>query len=125
MTSCVYSGRYTGSYTIQAKQKEENIKEISIDFINQLADKNSLIKDKKFNGIDTLGFLGKPYHYFKFWFEQGDSSTIVKLDYWGISGSRKTQPYKNLFNELNDFMQKKFIIVEQNIKGQNNLKTKK
>ena len=125
MTSCFYSGKYLATYSVQNKQADKNVKEISINFINQLADKNSLSKDPKFNGIDTLGFYGQPYHYFKFWFEQGDSSTIVKLDYWGTFGSRKNQPYKDLFNELNDFMKANFIIIEQDVKEENNVKTKK
>jgi hypothetical protein len=124
LTSCFYSGKYIATYTVQNRQADQNAKEISIDFINQLADKNSLSKDPKFNGIDTLGFYGQPYHYFKFWFEQRDSSTIVKLDYWGTFGNRKNQPYKDLFNELNDFMKMNFIIVEQDIKEDNNSKTK-
>ena len=125
LTSCFYSGKYIATYTIQNKQTDKNAKEISIDFINQLADKNSLSNDPKFNGIDTLGFFGQPYHYFKFWFEQRDSNTIVKLDYYGTFGSRKNQPYRDLFNELNDLMKANFIILEQDIKEENNARTKK
>lgn len=125
LTSCFYSGKYIAAYTVQNRQPDQNAKELSIDFINQLAAKNSLNKDPKFNGIDTLGFYGRPYHYFKFWFVQRDSSTIVKLDYWGTFGSRKKQPYKDLFNELNDFMKRNFIIIEQDIKEENNSKTNK
>ncbi len=125
MTSCFYSGKYIATYTIQNKQTDKNVKEISIDFINQLADKNSLSKDPKFNGIDTLGFYGQPYHYFKFWFEKGDFSTDVKLDYWGTFGSRKKIPYKDLFNEMNEFMEANFIIIEQEINEENNSKNDK
>jgi hypothetical protein len=125
MTSCFYSGKYIATYNVKNRQVDQNTKEISIDFINQLADKNSLTKDTKFNGIDTLGYYGQPYHYFKFWFEQRDSSTIFKLDYWGTFGSRKKQPYKDLFLELNDFMNENFIILEQDIKEEYNAKTKK
>ncbi|WP_125869929.1 hypothetical protein [Williamwhitmania taraxaci] len=124
MTSCFYSGKYFASYTVQNKQTDKNAKVISIDFLNQLADKNSLTKDSKFDGIDTLGFYGQPYHYFKFWFEQIDSNTIVKLDYYGVYGSRKNQPYRDLFSELNDFMKTNFIIIEQDIKEENNAKKK-
>lgn len=125
MTSCFYSGKYIAGYTVQNRQEDQNAKEISIDFINQLATKNSLSKDPKFNGIDTLGFYGQPYHYFKFWFEQRDSNTIVKLDYYGNFGSRKNQPYRELFIELNDFMKANFIIIDHDIKEENNARTKK
>lgn len=125
LTSCFYSGKYIATYTVQNKNKDKNTREITIDYINQLADKNSLSKDPKFNGIDTLGFYGQPYHYFKFWFEQKDTTnTIVKLDYWGTFGSRKKKPYKDFFNELDTFMQKNFIIIEHEIKEENNSKTK-
>jgi hypothetical protein len=125
LTACFYSGKYIGTYTVKNQQTEKNAKEISIDFINQLAVKNSLSIDPKFNGIDTLGFFGQPYHYFKFWFEQKDSNTIIKFDYYGVYGSRKNQPYHDLFKELNDFMKANFVIIEQDIKEDNNAKTKK
>jgi len=118
LTSCVYSAKYVATYTVQDKNK--NTKEITIKFINQLADKNSLSKDTKYNGIDTLGFYGRPYHYFKFWFDQKDNNVVVKLDYWGNFGSRKNKPYQDFFNELNDFMKENFIIIEQDIKEENN-----
>ena len=116
LTSCFYSGKYLATYTIQNK----NNKAISIDFINKLADKYALSKDSKYNGIDTLGFYGDPYHYFKFWFEQKDTNTILKLDYVGTFGKRKNKPYKNLFNEFNVFLKENFIIIEQDIKEENN-----
>lgn len=125
LTSCFYSGKYIGTYTVKSQHIERNEKEITIDFINQLADKYSLYKDSKFNGIDTLGFFGDPYHYFKFWFEQEGSNTIIKLDYHGTFGSRKKQPYRDLFIELNDFVKANFIIIEQDIKEENNARTKK
>jgi hypothetical protein len=125
LSSCFYSRTYIATYTIQNNQTDNKIKEISIDFINRLAEKNSLSKDTKFNGIDTLGFYGQPYHYFKFWFEQKDNKTIVKLDYWGTFGNRKNEPYRELFNDLNDFMKANFIIIEQDIKEENYARTKK
>jgi hypothetical protein len=118
LTSCIYSANYIATYTVQDK----NTKEVSINFINQLADNNSLSKDNKYNGIDTLGFYGRPYHYFKFWFEQKDTNILVKLDYWGNFSSRKNKPYQEFFIELNDFMNNNFIIIEQNIKEENNSK---
>lgn len=53
MTSCFYSGKFVFTYTVKYKHTGENVKEISIDFINQLADKNFLSKDANFNGTDT------------------------------------------------------------------------
>jgi hypothetical protein len=34
-------------------------------------------------------------------------------------GSRKNQPYRKLFEELDNFMKTKFIIIEQDIKDEN------
>jgi hypothetical protein len=126
MTSCgFYSAMYKATYTIQSTKNSENTREISIDFINNLADKNSLSKDTRYNDTDTLAFFGKPYHYFKFWLEQNDSNTVFNLDYWGMFGSRKIIHYSNLFNELNNFVNINFIILEQDIKEKNNAKNKK
>ncbi len=124
LTSCFYSGKYIAAYSVQDKNKDKNTREITIDFINQLADKYALSNDSEFNDIDTLGFFGQPYHYFKFWFEQKDTNTIVKLDYWGTFGSRKKKPYKDFFNELDDFMKETFIIIDQDVKEENNSKKK-
>jgi hypothetical protein len=125
LTSCFYSGKYIAIYTVQNKQIDKSAKEISIDFIHQLAEKHSLSNDPKFNGIDTLGFFGQPYHYFKFWFEQKDSSAIVKLDYHGVFGSRKDQPYREVFIDFNDFLKTNFIIIDQEIYEENNTKVKR
>lgn len=122
LSYCLYSGKYNAAYTVQDKIKKT--REITINFINQIADKNSLTKDPKYNGIDTLGFYGRPYHYFKFWFDQNKNNTVVKLDYWETFGSRKNKPYQEFFNELNDFMKEYFIIIEQNIKEENNSRKK-
>jgi hypothetical protein len=119
LSSCVYSAKYLASYSVQNKITDNETKEISIDFFNQLADKYSLSKDAKYNGNDTIGYFGRPYHYFKFWFEQRENTTIVILDYWGMYGSRKNQPYRKLFEELDNFMKTKFIIIEQDIKDEN------
>ena len=126
MASCgFYSATYVATYTLQNKKTNEDTKEISIDFINTLADKNSLSKDPRYNDTDTLAFFGRPYHYFKFWFEQKDNDPVFKLDYWGMFGSRKNIPYANLFNELNGFLNENFVVIEQEIKEENNAKDKK
>jgi len=90
MTSCgFYSATYVAKYTLQDTRTSEDTRELSIEFINNLADKNSLSKDSRYNGTDTLAFFGKPYHYFKFWLEQKDNNPVFQLDYWGMFGSRK------------------------------------
>ena len=122
LTSCFYSSKHTSSYTVQDKNTNKSTKKITIDYINKLAFKNSLTRDTKYDGVDTLGFYGSPYHYFKLWFEPENNNTIVKLDYWGIFGSRKNQPYKDFFIELNNFMNNNFIILNQNIKEEKNSK---
>ena len=123
MTSCgFYSATYVAKYTLQETKTRENAREISIDFINKLADKNSLSKDTKYNDTDTLAFFGKPYHYFKFWFEQKEDNPVFYLDYWGMFGSRKKIPYRNLFDELNVFLNTSFIVLEKDIKDENNAK---
>ena len=126
LTSCgFYSAKYVATYTLKDTKSNEETREISHNFINSLADKNSLSKDSRFNETDTLAFFGKPYHYFKFWLEQKDNNYVFKLDYWGMYGSRKRIPYRNLFDELNEFLNSNFTILEQDIKDVNNAKDKK
>ena len=109
MTSCgIYSATYVATYTLQNKKTSKETRDISIDFINNLAGKNSLSKDLKYNDTDTIAFFGRPYHYFKFWFEQKNNNSVLKLDYWGMFGSKKSTPYANLFIELNGFLNENF-----------------
>jgi hypothetical protein len=126
MTSCgFYSATYVARYTLQDTRTSEDTKELSVDFINNLADKNSLIKDSRYNDTDTLAFFGKPYHYFKFWLEKKDNNPVFQLNYWGIFSSREKIPYRGLFNELDDFLNTNFIVLERDIKDENNVKEKK
>jgi hypothetical protein len=123
-TSCMYSAKHIATYTIRNKNAEKDTKELSVEFINQLAERNHLSKDPKYNGIDTIGFFGKPYHYFKFWFEEIDNNLMVKLDYWGNYGSKRNKPYSDLFVELHDFMETNFIILEHEIKEETSSKNR-
>ena len=128
MTSCgFYSAKYLATYTLQNTKNNEDIKEVSINFINNLANKNSLSKDtrSRYNDTDTFAFFGRSYHYFKFWFEQKENDPVLKLDYWGMYGSRKKIHYAGLFNELNVFLNENFTILEQEIKAENNAKDRK
>jgi hypothetical protein len=121
LTSC-YSTKYLATYAVQSKTT--NTIEVSTKFIDKLADKNELTKDNKFIGTDTLGFYGKPYHYFTFSFEQKDSQTIIKLDYWGTYGSRRNPPYRDLLQNITDSIQANFTLLDKDIKEQNNAKKK-
>jgi hypothetical protein len=121
-SSCFYSAKYAARYTVQNNTNTNDYRTITINFINQLANKNKLSPDTKFNGIDTLAYFGQPYHYFKFWFEEKDSISILVLDYKGTFGSKKNKPYKELFTELHTFMKGNFIILEEDIKEENNSK---
>jgi hypothetical protein len=47
------------------------------------------------------------------------------MDYSGSFGSRKNKPYKDFFIALNTFMEENFIIIEQHIQEENNLKKAK
>jgi len=58
LSSCLYSTKYIANYTVQNKSTEKSIKDVSIGFINQLAQKNQLRKDSTLKGTDTLGFYG-------------------------------------------------------------------
>jgi len=40
-------------------------------------------------------------------------------------GSRKRIPYRSLFDELNEFLNTNFTVLEQDIKNVNNAKDKK
>lgn len=122
LPSCFSKSKYIAVYTVQVKDTDKNTKEITINFINQLADKYSLNKDTKYNGNDTLGFYGQPYHYFKFWFEQQGNNNVLKLDYWGNSGNRNKKFYQDFFKELGDFMEDNFFIIEQVIEKENDSK---
>jgi len=123
MTSCgIYSAKYEATYTLQNTENNENTRKSSIDFINYLAGKNSLTKDSRFNNTDTLAFYGRPYHHFKFWFEQKDNNQVFRFDYWGMYGNRKKPLYRDLFKELDDFLNINFIILEQSIKDENDSK---
>lgn len=124
LTSC-YSTTYLATYTVQSKTSATNAIEVSTKFIDKLADKNELAKDNKFIGTDTLGFYGKPYHYFTFTYKQKDSQTIIKLDYWGVYGSRRNPPYRDLLQNITDSMQANFILLDKVIQEQNNAKRKK
>ena len=124
LTSCFYTGKYFATYTVQNRNKDIGIRENSINFINQLADKNSLKKDPKYNEFDTLGFFGQPYHYFKFWFEEKDTIIIIKFDYWGTLESRSKNRYKDLFKEFNNFMNENFIILEEEFNDESNSRKK-
>jgi hypothetical protein len=120
--SCFYSAKYLATYKVQNNRTTNETKELAINYINQLAAKNTLIKDTKYYHTDTIGFFGQPYHYFKFWFEEKDKIIILKLDYKGSFGSRKNKPYKDLFTDLNTFMNGNFIVLEEDIKEENNSK---
>jgi hypothetical protein len=102
LSSCFYSTKYIATYTFQNNSKESNSKEIATKFIKQLAEKNQLIKDSEFKGSDTLGFYGRPYHYFKFWFEQQNNQFTIKINYDGSFGSRKNPPYRSFLQNLSD-----------------------
>ncbi len=124
LSSCFYSTKYIATYTFQNNSKESNSKEIATKFIKQLAEKNQLIKDNTFKGSDTLGFYGRPYHYFKFWLEQQDNQFTIKLNYDGSFGSRKNPPYRSFLQNLSDSIQTNFTSVNSDIKETNNAKRK-
>ncbi|MFY8020810.1 MAG: hypothetical protein ACOVP1_06420 [Bacteroidia bacterium] len=89
-----------------------------------MAEKNQLIKDNTFKGIDTLGFYGRPYHYFKFWFEQQNNQFTIKLNYNGSFGSRKNPPYRSFLQNVSDSIQSNFTLINSDIKETNNAKRK-
>ncbi len=124
LSSCFYSTKYIATYTFQNNSKESNSKEIAAKFIKQLAEKNQLIKDNTFKGIDTLGFYGRPYHYFKFWFEQQNNQFTIKLNYNGSFGSRKNPPYRSFLQNVSDSIQSNFTLINSDIKETNNAKRK-
>lgn len=125
LSSCFYSTRYIATYTVKSKTTATNTRDISVNFINQLADKNGLTKDPKFLGSDTLGFYGRPYHYFTYTFEQKNTETTIKLDYWGMYGSRSNPPYRDLLQNISDSIQTNLTLVDKDIKELNNAKEKK
>lgn len=124
LSSCFFTTKYIATYTFQNNSKESNSKEIATRIIKQLAEKNQLIKDNTFKGTDTLGFYGRPYHYFKFWFEQQDNQFTIKLNYDGSFGSRKNPPYRSFLQNVGDSIQANFTLINSDIKETNNAKKK-
>jgi hypothetical protein len=122
-TSCSYSTRYIATYTIQKSSTKD--KEIATSFIQTLADRNELYKDPKYFGTDTIGYFGKPYHYFKFCVGQKDSLTFINLNYSGTTiGSRKP-PYRDFIDNFNDSIQIIFKVKSFDIKETDNQRQRK
>ncbi|MFY8108851.1 MAG: hypothetical protein ACOVO9_07660 [Bacteroidia bacterium] len=124
LSSCFYTTKYIATYTFQDNSKESNPKEIAAKIINQLAQKNQLSKGPTLNSIDTLVFYGRPYHYFKFWFEQQNNQFTIRLNYDGSFGSRKNPPYRSFLQNLSDSIQANFTLIKSDIKETNNAKRK-
>jgi hypothetical protein len=107
--------RYIAQYDIQSKGQANSQRQTAEKFINQLADKYELKADTKYNNTDTLGYYGKPYHYFRFSFEnKGQMDGTITLDYWG--GPARTNTYRELLNALTDSVQTNFILLKKDIK---------
>ncbi len=116
ISSCFHSKNYQATFTIQNTNPEYNTKDLSVNIINQLAEQNELTKDPKYAGTDTIGYFGRPYHYFKFWVEPTNNPKMIKLDYWGMYSNKKKPPYQDFLNILTDSLRSNFTIIDQNIK---------
>ena len=114
-TFACHSIHYIATYDIQNKRPENSQRQTAEKFINHLANKYDLTEDKKYNNTDTLGYFGRPYHYFKFTFDnKGQTDGAITLDYWGMSSRKNT--YRELLNALTDSIQTNFIILKKDIK---------
>lgn len=125
LSSCFYTTKYIASYTVQNKSTVKNTNDISVKIINQLAGKYQLIKDSAYLSTDTLGFYGRPYHYFKFWFEHQNNQFIIKLNYEGSYGSRRNPPYRRFLQDINENIQANFFVIDRDIKETDNAIRKK
>lgn len=122
LTSCMYSGKYVASYAVDTDISCKEMKDVSIDYINQLADKYALDNiEPQYNASDTLIFYGQPYHSFKFWFEK-EEKCILKVSYYGVFGNRRQDPYADFFFELDAFMKENFANVEVQVDKESNAK---
>ncbi len=125
LSSCFYQVTYFASYDIRNKGTYNKSKAVSVNLINNLADKYNLRKEEKNYGTDTLGFTGDPYHWFKFIIIQKDSiNSTIRLEYGGAFGSRRKPPYKNMLYSLTDSIRTNFVIVKQDIREYSNERRK-
>lgn len=114
ITSCSYSISYRATYTIQ--NSSPNIQELLRNDIQKLADNNKLSEDNRYFNTDTIGYYGKPYHYFKFWIEKKDSLTLLNLYYWGTSIGSGKPTYDSFLTNLNDSIQSKYTPISKDAK---------
>ncbi len=124
LSSC-YSTHYTASYSVQNVTSASETKDVAMELINKLANKNDLLKDDKFNNTDTLGFFGMPYHYFKFWIEDHKELTYIVIDYHGsFHGIKGKSPYEDFLNNITDSIREKFILTSFGCEQETNGKGK-
>jgi len=124
-SSCFYSTRYVAKYDIKNSQFAGKTKAEILEQINNLSNDYQLQEDVKFNGTDTLGFFGSPYHYFKFWTVNKDSLLTLNLIYYGSFGNRKSPPYETFLSQVSDSLNQNFNVIKTSINEKSNRKTKK
>ena len=114
-TSACQTIHYTARYDIKSKDSINSQGQTAKKIISHLANKYDLKEDKKYNTPDTIGYFGRPYHYFKFTFDNnGQIDGAITLDYWGVSSRKNT--YREFLNTLTDSIQTNFTILKRDIK---------
>lgn len=122
LTSCLYSTRYVATYEIQPTV---NINQTDIEIretVNKLSGEHKLTTDDKYNQTDTLGYFGKPYHYFKYWTSKQDTVIKLTLHYNGVFGNQSHPPYETMLEQLTADLKNQFNVLDSEIDEESNKK---
>lgn len=117
--SCMYPVRYTAQYHIASAKSSEVQNEVDTFFQNRsrMNAKLLLSKDERMLATDTLGYYGRPYHYFKVWTTtDSTNNTSLSVDYTGYFRYRYKTAYKRLLSDLNDSIRSGFDVQELSIR---------
>lgn len=126
--SCMYPVRYTAQYHIASAKSSDVRSEVDAFFQNRsrLNAKLLLSKDERMLATDTLGYYGRPYHYFKVWTTaDGENNTLLSVDYTGYFHYRYKTAYKRLLSDLNDSIRSGFDVQKLSIRQEDKSRPKK
>lgn len=126
--SCMYPVRYTAQYHITSAKSSEVRNEVDT-FFQHRSDMNPkllLSKDERMLATDTLGYYGRPYHYFKVWTSvDNENNTLLSVDYTGYFRYRYKTAYKRLLRDLNDSIRSGFDVQKLSIRLEDKSRPKK
>jgi hypothetical protein len=124
LTSCFYSTNYVVTYHISSTTEIEQTTLALRKTIADLSLAHKLTVDNKYAQTDTFGFFGNPYHYFKYWTDNQDSTITLTLKYNGVFGKRKSPPYDTLLTQLSTLLNQEFNVTNVELQEKSNRKPK-